>query len=123
VLGGRAHDYDAALAYASLKDVVASVPLDQLDPPTAAALDELVVAADGAVRRAPRSDVVPSSGGACTPWSPNGSAPSAARAERMSTTSPSSLSPRLPPLARRSSCDCGDRAGPVRWGWRAHLLV
>jgi hypothetical protein len=25
--------------------------------------------------------------------------------------------------ARRSSCDCGDRAGPVRWGWRAHLLV
>jgi AAA ATPase domain len=51
VLGGRAHDYDAGLAYASLKDVVASMPLDQLDPPTAAARDEFVVAADGAVRR------------------------------------------------------------------------
>jgi hypothetical protein len=64
VLGGRAHDYDAGLAYASLKDVVASMPLDQLDPPTAAARDEFVVAADGAVRRGPRSDVVQSSGAA-----------------------------------------------------------
>jgi hypothetical protein len=62
VLGGRAHDYDAGLAYASLKDVVASMPLDQLDPPTAAARDAFVVAADGAVRRGPRSDVVQSSG-------------------------------------------------------------
>jgi hypothetical protein len=64
VLGGRAHDYDAGLAYASLKDVVASMPLDQLDPPTAAARDAFVVAADGAMRRGPRSDVVQSSGAA-----------------------------------------------------------
>jgi hypothetical protein len=64
VCGARwpAHDYDAGLTYASLKDVVASMPLDQLDPPTAAARDEFVVAADGAVRRGPRSDVVQSSG-------------------------------------------------------------
>jgi hypothetical protein len=53
-----------------LQDVLASVPLDELDPPTAAALDELVVAADEALRRAPRADVVRSSGGGTEAPSP-----------------------------------------------------